>query len=104
MERILSLQDMIIKLRMDEEQVHDLMVSNLGVIKSFIENNGYKVSRRTVIEMRDLYWYDQPEYEAIKEQILLLHFDRYHFKEQVHTKILLIQAKVRDWWRWVAFN
>lgn len=102
MERILSLQDLIIKLRLDEEQVHDLMTSELGVIKSFIENNGYKVSRRTVIEIRDLYWYEQPEYDAVKSQILMSFDHDLSRTANVEVAWLLIKAKVRDWWRWVA--
>lgn len=104
MERILNLQDMIIKLRLDKEHVHDLMISDLGVIKSFIENNGYKVSRRTVIEMRDFYWYDQPEYEAIKEQIVLSFEHDLSRTADMCMLGLLAKAKIKDWWRWVAFN
>ena len=104
MERILSLQDLIIKLRLDEGQVHDLMTSDLSTIKSFIELNDHKVSRRTVIEMRDLYWYDQPEYEAIKEQIVLSFEHDLSRTADMCMLGLLVKAKIKDWWRWVAFN
>lgn len=104
MERILSLQDLIIKLRLDEGQVHDLMTSDLSVIKSFIELNDHKVSRRKVIEMRDLYWYDQTEYEAIKEQIVLSFEHDLSRTADMCMLGLLAKAKIKDWWRWVAFN
>ena len=104
MERILSLQDLIIKLRLDEGQVHDLMTSDLSAIKSFIEVNGYRVSRRTVIEIRDLYWYDEPEYVSVKRQIIMSFDHDLSRSANVEMAWLLFKAKIKDWWRWVAFN
>lgn len=104
MERILSLQDLIIKLRMDEEQLHDLMTSDLSAIKSFIELNDHKVSRRTVIGIRDLYWYDEPEYDSVKRQIIMSFDHDLSRAANVEMAWLLSKAKIRDWWRWVAFN
>lgn len=104
MERILSLEDLYIKLRLDEYQLHDLMISDLRTIKNFIEVNGYRVSRRTVIEMRDLYWYDQPEYGSVKEQIVLSFEHDLSRTADMYMLGLLAKAKIKDWWRWVAFN
>lgn len=95
---------LITNLKLDDETLHTIMKKSPSEIRKAVQQFGYKISRRKVLQLRDLYWYDQPEYEAIKQQIALS-FDRDLSRTaNVEMAWLLFKAKVRDWWRWVAFN